>query len=247
MAIAQDASVLLMALRAEAEQSSQDLQDLRKRGDLASHELIVSRLSEARPHDAVLSEEQSSESGERFERERVWIVDPLDGTKEYGQLDRLDWAVHIALWVRGAQPEPLRLGVVALPASNEIFVSSTVADIAGFVPPNRILVSNSRAPQWTQPLAASMECELVGAGSAGFKTLEIVRGNARAYVHGGGQYEWDSAAPVAIAKAAGLHASRIDGSDLLYNQQDPYLPDLLICHKRDVERMISLISSESES
>ena len=78
-------------------------------------------------------------------------------------------------------------------------------------------------------VAEALGAELVAMGSAGAKAMAVVLGHADIYAHSGGQYEWDSCAPVAVAKAAGLHVSRIDGSELRYNQPDPYLPDLLIC------------------
>jgi 3'(2'), 5'-bisphosphate nucleotidase len=227
----------LMELRDDPARSGDDL---RKAGDRQAHEFLASELARLRPADAVLSEEGKDDHA-RLSAERVWIVDPLDGTREFGEPGRTDWAVHVALWERGE----LVAGAVALPAQG--LVPST-ADYgttpAGATPfpatvletddqPTlpaglRILVSRSRPPAFVQQLAADIAAELIPMGSAGAKAAAVVRGEYDAYVHGGGQYEWDSAAPVAVARAAGLHASRIDGSALVYNRADVSIPDILI-------------------
>jgi 3'(2'), 5'-bisphosphate nucleotidase len=185
-------------------------------------------LQRLRPADAVLSEEGADDLA-RLAAERVWIVDPLDGTREFGEAGRADWAVHVALWERGE----LTAGAVALPAQGNVLSTAAppVSDgraAAGGSGPIRLLVSRSRPPEFVQRLAEHLGAELVPMGSAGAKAAAVITGQADAYVHSGGQYEWDSAAPVAVARAAGLHTSRIDGSPLVYNQADPSVPDILI-------------------
>ncbi|WP_162621893.1 3'(2'),5'-bisphosphate nucleotidase CysQ [Microbacterium suaedae] len=197
---------------------------LKDLGDQGAQEVLAARLAELAPGDAVLSEE-AADSDARLGADRVWIIDPLDGTREYSE-GRDDWAVHIALVVKGE----LSLGAVALGGPDEVLVSS---ELDGHAPAQegriRIAVSRSRAPELVQSVSASLDAELVPMGSAGVKICSVVRGEADAYVHGGGQYEWDSAAPVAVARAAGLHTARLDGSELVYNQPNPYLPDLVVC------------------
>lgn len=199
--------------------------DLGKRGDAASNSLLLRELAEQRPGDAVLSEE-SADSPERLSAKRVWIIDPLDGTREYGMPGRDDWAVHVALWEAGAG---ITAAAVAQPALNTVYVSDHVRMKRRPRPRLRFLVSDSRPPEWAAPVAQALGAQLVPMGSAGAKAMAVVRGEADAYLHGGGQWEWDSAAPVGVATAAGLCASRIDGSPLSYNNEHPYLPDLLIC------------------
>src|SRR5262245_48673594 len=212
---ARRAGELLLELRAAG--ASRD------EGDHRSNDLILDLLARERPDDAVLSEE-SQDSPERLSRERVWIVDPLDGTREFGEEGRTDWAVHIALWEKG----DLVAGAIALPARD----STLATDAPPLVPKSdtfRIACSRTRPPEFLHRLAADLHAELVPMGSAGVKVAAVVLGDVDAYVHAGGQYEWDSAAPVAVARAAGLHVSRIDGSPVKYNQPDPKLPDLLVC------------------
>jgi len=202
--------------------------ELRAAGDRLSHEFLVAELAAARPHDTVLSEE-AADNPARLSAERVWIIDPLDGTREFGELDRDDWAVHVALWERGE----LTAGAVALPAQGKVLSTAEPPPPAtpgpGGATPLRIVVSRTRPPEFVQRLAEKLGAELVPMGSAGAKASAVILGRADAYVHGGGQYEWDSAAPVAVARAARLHASRIDGSPLRYNQADLSIPDILIC------------------
>ena len=222
--LASDAGRLLLALRAEGGEPAA----LRKAGDGESHEFLAARLAELRPEDAVLSEEGRDDLG-RLSADRVWIVDPLDGTREFGEPGRTDWAVHVALWERGE----LTAGAVALPAQGGTVLSTAEPPAAPPAPapgrPVRVLVSRTRPPAFLEQLAEQIELTLIPMGSAGAKAAEVIRGTADAYVHSGGQYEWDSAAPVAAAQAAVLHASRLDGSKLAYNQADPSLPDILIC------------------
>jgi 3'(2'), 5'-bisphosphate nucleotidase len=203
---------------------------LRSQGDQQSHEFITSELARDRPGDSVLSEEGADDRA-RLLASRVWIVDPLDGTREFGEPGRTDWAVHVALWEDGA----LTAGAVALPAQGMVLATGGPLPDPGpsLTPPGdrtlRIVVSRTRPPELAQRLSQTVGAELVPLGSAGAKAAEVILGRADAYVHSGGQYEWDSAAPVAVALAAGLHASRIDGSVLVYNQDPPSLPDILIC------------------
>jgi 3'(2'), 5'-bisphosphate nucleotidase len=193
----------------------------------------------------VLSEE-GSDDGARLAADRVWIVDPLDGTKEYGEPGRTDWAVHVALWERGR----LAAGAVSLPALGAVLSTAEPPHPppARWSPrsaaePLRLLVSRSRPPEFAARLAESLGACLVPMGSAGAKAMAVITGDADAYVHGGGQYEWDSAAPVAVATAAGLHASRIDGSTLRYNQADPSVPDILVCPAGIAPALLAAIGS----
>jgi len=223
-----------MDLRADASRGGDDL---RKAGDRSAHEFLVGELARLRPQDAVLSEEGKDDPA-RLAATRVWIVDPLDGTREFGEPGRTDWAVHVALWERGE----LTAGAVALPAQGVVLSTADyqartapttpfpapIADPAPLPAGLQILVSRSRPPAFVQQLAADNGAQLVPMGSAGAKAAAVIRGEYDAYVHAGGQYEWDSAAPAAVALAAGLHASRIDGSALAYNRADVSVPDILI-------------------
>lgn len=210
--------------------------ELGKRGDARANALILARLRAARPDDFILSEEAADDRA-RCAARRVWIVDPLDGTREYCER-RDDWAVHIGLAVDGV---PVT-GAVALPALGRVFVS----DDAPAAPPPapdrpRIVVSRSRPPEIAVRVAAAMGADLVPMGSAGAKAMAVIDGRAEIYLHAGGQYEWDNCAPVAVALAAGLHASRIDGAPLVYNCLDPLLPDLLICRQDQYPRLAEAI------
>ncbi|HEY4465582.1 MAG TPA: 3'(2'),5'-bisphosphate nucleotidase CysQ [Streptosporangiaceae bacterium] len=226
--LAAQSGELLLALR----ERGGDPRELRNAGDRRSHEFLASQLSQLRPGDAVLSEEGRDDPA-RLTADRVWIVDPLDGTREFGEPDRTDWAVHVALWERGAQTAgALAAGAVALPAQGRV-LSTAQPPAAPPAPapgaPVRVLVSRTRPPAFLDRLAERIELTLIPMGSAGAKAAAVITGDADAYLHSGGQYEWDSAAPVAVAQAAGLHTSRLDGSPLVYNQADPSLPDILIC------------------
>ena len=217
--------------------------ELKDAGDRAAHELLMSLLAEHRPGDAVLSEEGKDDKV-RLESERVWIVDPLDGTREFSEVPRDDWAVHVALWERG----DLSAGAVAQPALGETFSTGRPP----VVPPRtaerfRIAVSRSRPPEFVHGLAKELDAELVAMGSAGVKVISVARDVTDAYVHAGGQYEWDSAAPVAVARAAGLFTSRIDGTPLQYNQDDVYLPDLIVCRPELAERIVAYVKEHDVS
>ncbi|MCG8923298.1 3'(2'),5'-bisphosphate nucleotidase CysQ [Lentzea sp. CC55] len=185
-------------------------------GDRTAQIFLAAQLAEHRPDDAVLSEE-APDDPRRLTADRVWIIDPLDGSREYAEPGRTDWAVHVALWERGE----LVAGAVALPAHRPAPRTSHRRP--------RIVVSRTRPPAFARQVAEAIGGVLVPMGSAGAKAMAVVRGEADAYLHAGGMYEWDSAAPVHVARAAGLHASRADGRPLHYNQPDPWLPDLLIC------------------
>ena len=199
--------------------------ELKDAGDQASHELLMTLLAEHRPDDAVLSEEGKDDKV-RLTSSRVWIVDPLDGTREFSEPPRDDWAVHVALWQDGS----LVAGAVAQPGMDQTFSTGAppVVPARTSVRP-RIAVSRTRPPAFVEALAAEIDAELVPMGSAGAKVISVARDVTDAYVHAGGQYEWDSAAPVVVAAAAGLHTSRADGAELKYNQDDVLLPDLLVC------------------
>jgi len=259
--LAAEAGRRLLELRARG--GEPDL--LRKAGDGLSHEFLTAALADRRPGDVVLSEEGADDPA-RLTANRVWIVDPLDGTREFGELGRTDWAVHVALWQRTGGGE-LTAGAVALPAQGHVlstaasgeqhqgFIGAAVTTpmfprVEGGVPSDgtgereeaggtagtregdgrvRIVVSRTRAPRFVRNISDLLDAELVPLGSAGAKVAAVVRGEADAYVHAGGFYEWDTAAPVAVARAAGYHASRIDGSPLAYNQANLWMPDILVC------------------
>jgi 3'(2'), 5'-bisphosphate nucleotidase len=213
--------------------------ELKDAGDAAAHVLLVDLLSRLRPGDAVLSEEGKDDK-RRLQASRVWIVDPLDGTREFSEPPRDDWAVHVALWQDGE----LAAGAVAQPALHETFSTQRPP----VVPPRtssrpRIAVSRTRPPAFVQAMAQEIDAELVPMGSAGVKVISVVRGITDAYVHAGGQYEWDNAAPVAVARSAGLFCSRVDGSELHYNQDDVSLPDLVVCRPELSTQILELIRS----
>jgi 3'(2'), 5'-bisphosphate nucleotidase len=220
--LATRAGDLLLDVRAEFADAA--VEDRKAAGDKRSHGFLAERLAEERPGDAVLSEE-GVDDAVRLHTERVWIVDPLDGTREFGELDRDDWAVHVALWEAGE----LVAGAVALPAQNTTLATPDVAAPRPHDGPPRIVVSRTRPPAVALAVRDALDGVLVEMGSAGAKVASLLQGRADVYVHAGGQYEWDSAAPVAVARAAGMHASRIDGSPLRYNSADPLLPDLVVC------------------
>jgi 3'(2'), 5'-bisphosphate nucleotidase len=230
--LATEAGRLLLELRARG--GEPDL--LRKAGDRLSHEFLSAELAARRPGDVLLSEEGADDPA-RLAASRVWILDPLDGTREFGEAGRTDWAVHVALWERAGPRSPgrageLTAGAVALPAQGRVLSTAGPAraprrsEREGRV---RIVVSRTRAPRLVRDISDLVGAEVVPLGSAGAKVAAVIGGEADAYVHAGGFYEWDTAAPVAVARAAGLHASRIDGSPLAYNQAEVWMPDILVC------------------
>lgn len=209
---------------------------LKDSGDLLAHHFLMDAFATLRSHDAVLSEE-GHDNRQRVHADRVWIVDPLDGTNEYGE-GRADWAVHIALWERDA----LTAGAVSLPSIDTVFST----DPPPVVPPKegmkpRLVTSRNRAPYAAILVAENMECDAFRLGSAGAKTMSIIMGEADIYVHDGGMHQWDSAAPAAVAMAAGLHASRLDGSPLVYNDTDTWLPDFFVCRPEYVDEILHSI------
>jgi len=230
--IASEAGELLLALRAQMA----DPAERKAEGDARANVLILDRLHEHRPTDAIMSEE-SADDLTRLGRERVWIVDPLDGTREFGEDGRDDWAVHVALALDGTAA----VGAVALPALGSVYATDPTPALTPRRPgPVRLVVSRTRPPEVTERLREALDAELVPMGSAGAKTMAILRGEVDVYAHAGGQYQWDSAAPVAVAAAAGLHVSRLDGSPLRYNEAERSLPDLLICRPEHAEQVLAL-------
>jgi len=227
-ALAEEAGRLLLAVRDEVGHDFPPA--LGDAGDLRANALLLHRLRAERPADAVLSEEAHDDL-KRLHADRVWIIDPLDGTREFSMPRREDWAVHVALWQRTSGSEGVITdAAVALPALGEVHRSDTVsAPPPGPSGPIRITASSNRPPAVLWLLRDRLDIEFIRIGSAGAKAMAVVRGDADAYIHAGGQWEWDSAAPAGVLQAAGLHATRLDGSPLRYNQPDPYLPDLLMC------------------
>jgi 3'(2'), 5'-bisphosphate nucleotidase len=240
--VAAEAGKFLVQLRAEIGFS--DFYDLGDAGDRRANTLILDRLREHRPDDAVLSEEAADDLT-RIGADRVWIVDPVDGTREFSTPGRTDWAVHIALWQRdGGPPGGITDAAVGLPALGEVFRTDTVTPPPARRPgPIRIATSRNRPPTVLWWLRDILDVELIGIGSAGAKAMAVVRGDVDAYIHAGGQYEWDSAAPAGVVVAAGLHASRLDGSPLTYNRRDPYLPDFVMCRSEFAEPLLDAIRS----
>jgi len=240
--LAEVAGRLLLTVR---ESGLLSLKALGKAGDATANEFLMAALREQRPEDGLLSEEEK-DNPERLGKSRVWIVDPVDGTREYGEITdgrpRADWAVHVALSVDGV---PV-IGAVALPGANDGKGLVLRSDRPAIVPPAperlRMVVSRTRPAKEAVAVAEVLGAELLPMGSAGAKAMAIVLGQADIYLHSGGQYEWDSCAPVAVALAAGLHCSRIDGRALLYNQADTYMPDLLICRPEHAARVLDEVA-----
>ena len=231
--LATQAGDLLLRVRAELADATGD--ERKAAGDKRSHDFLMEALARERPEDAVLSEE-GADDRVRLSAERVWIVDPLDGTREFSELGREDWAVHVALWQSGE----LVAGAVALPAQGVTLATPDVATPPAPPATPRIVVSRTRPPAVALAVRDALGGTLVEMGSAGAKVASVVQGIADVYVHAGGQYEWDSAAPVAVARAAGLYTSRIDGSPLVYNQSDVLLPDLIVCRQELVDAVLAV-------
>lgn len=232
--LAESAGRLLLAVRGSGLIEGKALG---KAGDQTANQFLVAAIRAQRPGDGLLSEE-SKDTPERLEKARVWIIDPVDGTREYGE-ERADWAVHVALAVDG-RPE---VGAVALPGLGVVLRSDHVAPLPPAGMPPRMVVSRTRPAAEAVAIAEKLGATLVPMGSAGAKAMAVVRGEADIYLHSGGQYEWDSCAPVAVALAHGLHASRLDGSPLVYNRPDVALPDLLICRKEQAAAVLELLRS----
>lgn len=234
--LAERSGELLVRLRDEL--GFGDPTALRDAGDQRSHELLMAAFARWRPGDAVLSEEGADDPA-RLDADRVWIVDPLDGTREYGEAGRTDWAVHVALWQRG---RGLTAGAVSMPALGLVIGTQPPATPADTGRETiRIATSRTRPPDFLPEIARELGAELVAMGSAGAKVCAVVQGTVDAYVHAGGQYEWDSAAPVAVALATGHYASRLDGSTLEYNRPHPRLPDLVVCRPELAPRLLAAL------
>ena len=210
---------------------------LGKAGDATANQFLINALRQQRPEDGLLSEE-STDDKSRLDKSRVWIIDPVDGTREYGE-ERTDWAVHVGL----AIDEVATIGAVALPDLDVVLNTAEPVQLQPMADKPRMLVSRSRPAAEAVAVAERIGGELVSMGSAGAKAMAVVRGEAEIYLHTGGQYEWDSCAPIAVAQTAGLHVSRIDGSPMRYNQEDVYLPDLLICRKELAEDILTQVAS----
>ena len=234
--LATDAGALLLGVRDELADASAD--ERKAAGDKRSHDFLMAAFGAERPNDEVLSEE-GVDNPRRLAAGRVWIVDPLDGTREFGELGRTDWAVHVALWQDGE----LVAGAVALPAQGVTLATPDVAPPPPAPATPRIVVSRTRPPAVALAVRDALGGELVEMGSAGAKVASVVQGISDVYVHAGGQYEWDSAAPVAVARAAGLHTSRIDGSPLVYNQTDTLLPDLIVCRPEYADAVLRVTTA----
>ena len=233
--LAEAAGRLLVAVRASAMFTGKALGNA---GDATANQFLCHALRHQRPDDGLLSEEEKDNPA-RLARSRVWIVDPVDGTREYGE-ERADWAVHVALAVDGVAS----VGAVALPGldGGVVLRSDQPQPLPAMAARPRFLVSRTRPAAEAEAVAAALGGELVPMGSAGAKAMAVVRGEAEVYLHSGGQYEWDSCAPVAVAAAHGLHCSRIDGRPLVYNQADTYMPDLLICRPEWAERVLAEVA-----
>jgi len=231
--LATEAGNLLLRVRDELADASE--KERKDAGDKRSHDFLIQALAAERPDDAVLSEE-GVDNPARLSAHRVWIVDPLDGTREFSESGREDWAVHVALWQDGE----LVAGAVALPAQGVTLATPTVAAPPPAPSAPRIVVSRTRPPALALDVRHALGGTLVEMGSAGAKVAAVVQGKADVYVHAGGQYEWDSAAPVAVARAAGLFTSRLDGSPLRYNQPDPKLPDLIVCREELADAVLAV-------
>lgn len=231
--LAEVAGRLLIEIRASGVLS---LKALGQAGDATANQFLVHALREQRPEDGLLSEEEK-DNEERLAKSRVWIIDPVDGTREFGEA-RADWAVHVALAIDGVPT----IGAVALPGLDLVLRSDRPHPLPAASANPRMVVSRTRPAAEAVTVSEKIGAELIPMGSAGAKAMAIVRGDAEIYLHTGGQYEWDSCAPAAVAAAHGLHVSRVDGSPLIYNQRDTYMPDLLICRKEWADTVLSMVA-----
>jgi len=241
--LASQAGQLLVDLRAKLHAEGVEGKELKDAGDMAAHNHLMEALRTERPNDAVLSEEGKDDKA-RLDAERTWIIDPLDGTREFSEPPRDDWAVHVALVIDG---QPVA-GAVALPAQG-ITLSTHTKRLAPGAPgdPLRFVASRTRPGPSADLLVDHLGATMIPMGSAGAKTMAVVQGRADIYAHTGGQYEWDSCAPVAVANAAGLHTSRIDGSPLVYNNDDVYLPDLLVCRTELADQVLTILANLADA
>ena len=238
--LATEAGELLVRVRHELVSQGAYAWQVMDTGDVASHRFLMDAFRAARPTDAVLSEE-GVDSGHRLTSDRVWIIDPLDGTNEFGEHGRQDWAVHIALWER----DRLTAGAVSLPALGLTFATEPAPVLPDQVRARpRLITSRNRNPYSAVVIAQALDCDAIRLGSAGAKAMAVVVGEADIYVHDGGMYQWDSAAPAAVAAAAGLHVSRIDGSPLVYNERDPWLPDFIICRQQYAQPALEALRAD---
>lgn len=241
--LAVDAGALLLRIRDELAAEGAEAATLKDEGDRQANELLMAELRAHAPvGDGVLSEESRATHGDesRLSARRVWIIDPLDGTREFSEPGRTDWAVHVALCVDGVA----ECGAVALPSLDACYsTADEVLDLPPVPDHPRVVVSRTRPPTDAELVRAALDGVVVEMGSAGAKTMAILRGEVDCYPHSGGQYEWDSAAPVAVARHHGLHTSRLDGSPLVYNRPDPYLPDLLVCRPELAEASLRSLRS----
>ena len=239
--LAESAGRMLVSLRDELWSRRAPSWQVMDAGDAAAQKVLLAGLTEHRPTDMILSEE-AHDDHRRVGADRVWIIDPLDGTNEYGEPGRGDWAVHVALW----EQDRLTAGAVALPAMGMVFTT----DPAPVVPPStranpRLATSRYRAPYSAVVIANALGCDALRIGSAGAKAMAVVLGEADIYVHDSGMYQWDSAAPAAVALAAGLHVSRVDGSPIVYNRADPWLPDVLICRAELADDVLGALQRDN--
>ena len=230
--LAETAGRLLLEVRAAGVFSAKALG---KAGDQTANQFLIHAIREQRPDDGLLSEEEK-DNFERLANSRVWIIDPVDGTREYGE-GRTDWAVHVALAIDGAPTS----AAVGLPGLGVVLRTDRPQPLPAAAATPRLVVSRTRPAREAVAVAEALGGELVAMGSAGAKAMAIVRGEAEIYLHTGGQYEWDSCAPAAVAMACGLHVSRVDGTPLVYNQPDTYMPDLLICRPEWAARVLKMV------
>ena len=204
-------------------------------GDRQAHEFLVEELRRHRPGDAVLSEE-GHDDRRRLDAERVWILDPLDGSSDFGISGA--WSVHVALCQRGV---PVA-GAVAVPAWDTTFATDPAPrPTMCRVGRRRVVVARSRGHIDGNRLSR-LGVEVLTMGSAGVKAMTVVRGEMDAYVHGGGLYEWDTCAPAAVAQAAGLHVCSADGSPLRFNNPRPHTPGLVICRPDFADELLEVLA-----